>query len=108
MSHSHERGPHQHHVHFFSPRYVPAWYWPTAVVHTCPQRPYYHHHHRTHIHIPGYVPHIVGLFLLGASIAFLAAFILPIIAKVLLSLVLIAGAVTVGAAVYNSCTGPKP
>ncbi len=53
----------------------------------------------------GFVACITGLFLIGASIAFLAAFILPIIFKVLLSLMLIAGAVALGSAAYHLTCG---
>lgn len=73
-----------------------------------PRTDYHHHHHSRHPHIhipvPSYVPHLVGIFLLGASIAFLAAFILPVVLKVLLSLLMIVGAVTLTVAAYQTLT----
>lgn len=65
---------------------------------------YCHHPLRNgHIHIHGYVPTLVGIILFAAAVTFLAAFVLPIVAKVLLSLVVIVGVVMAGAAMYQAC-----
>ncbi|MDP3705877.1 MAG: hypothetical protein Q8R24_08200 [Legionellaceae bacterium] len=45
---------------------------------------------------------LAGIFLVGASVAFLALFVLPVVAKVLLALVIILGVVAVTSTVFNA------
>ncbi len=46
--------------------------------------------------------HLAGIILIGASVVFLAVFVLPVVAKVLLALALILGAALIASAVFSA------